>query len=201
MAARQHPWRKIPDVLTAEEQESLLRQPNLRYPTGQRNRLILQLMLSTGLRLAETTALLWRDIDLHAGRLQVQRGRGARERVLWIGDADLGALRDWHGRQARDVAGRPEHVFTTLEGKPVSGRYVQAMVKRYAQKAGIEKNVHPHLLRHTFAADIYRETSNIRVAQKALGHADLSTTQIYTHLVEEELEGALKSFRYASVRA
>ncbi len=201
MATRRHPWRKIPDVLTAEEQEALLKQPNLRYPTGQRNRLILQLMLSTGLRLAETTALLWRDIDLHAGRLQVQRGRGARERVLWIGDADLGALRDWHGRQARDVAGRPEHVFTTLEGKPVSGRYVQAMVKRYAQKAGIEKNVHPHLLRHTFAADIYRETSNIRVAQKALGHADLSTTQIYTHLVEEELEGALKSFRYASVRA
>lgn len=201
MATRRHPWRKIPDVLTAEEQVALLRQPNLRYPTGQRNRLILQLMLSTGLRLAETTALLWRDIDLHAGRLQVQRGRGARERVLWIGDADLGALRNWHGRQARDVAGKPEHVFTTLEGRPVSGRYVQAMVKRYAQKAGIEKNVHPHLLRHTFAADIYRETSNIRVAQKALGHADLSTTQIYTHLVEEELEGALKSFRYAPVRA
>jgi integrase/recombinase XerD len=201
MSTRRHPWRKIPDVLTAEEQEALRRQPNPRYPTGQRNRLIIQLMLSTGLRLAETTALRWQDIDLHAGQLKVQRGRGARERVLWIGESDLEALSDWRARQARDVAGKPEHVFTTLEGRPVSDRYVQAMVKRYAQKAGIAKNVHPHLLRHTFAADIYRETSNIRVAQKALGHADLSTTQIYTHLVEEELEGALRSFRCAPVRA
>jgi len=70
------------------------------------------------------------------------------------------------------------------------------MVKRYAAKAGIEKDVHPHTLRHTFATDLYRETTNIRLTQKALGHANLSTTQIYTHVVDEELEGALKSFRH-----
>jgi len=201
MAKRRRQWRKIPDVLNAEEQGALLKQPNPRYPTGERNRLILQMMLNTGLRLAETTALCWKDVDLNTGRLKVHQGKGARDRVLWVGDRDLDALRAWRDRQARDVEGTPGHVFSTLEGKPVSNRYVQAMVKRYALKAGIGKNVHPHLLRHTFATDIYRETSNIRLTQKALGHADLSTTQIYTQLVDEELEGALKSFRHASVPA
>ncbi len=194
MSQRRREWRKIPNILTAEEQQALLKQPNPRYPTGERNRLILRMMLNAGLRLAETTALSWKDIDLYTGRLKVHQGRGARERVLWVGDADLKALRDWRERQARDVEGEPGHVFTTLEGKPVSNRYVQAMVKRYALKAGIGRNVHPQLLRHTFATDIYRETSSIRLTQKALGHADLSTTQIYTHIVDEELEGALKSF-------
>ena len=69
------------------------------------------------------------------------------------------------------------------------------MVKRYAAKAKIEKDVHPHTLRHSFATDLYRQTTNIRVTQKALGHARLATTEIYTHIVDEELEGALKSFR------
>jgi len=72
------------------------------------------------------------------------------------------------------------------------------MAKRYAAKAGIEKNVHPHTLRHSFATDLYRETSKIRLVQKALGHSDLSTTMIYTHIFDGELEDALKSFRQAA---
>jgi integrase/recombinase XerD len=72
------------------------------------------------------------------------------------------------------------------------------MVKRYAARAGIEKDIHPHTLRHSFATDLYRQTANIRLAQKALGHANLATTQIYTHIVDEELEGALRSLRCAS---
>jgi site-specific recombinase XerD len=99
------------------------------------------------------------------------------------------------------VPSAPSHVFTTLDGKPVSNRYVQEMVKRYAAKAGIDKDVHPHTLRHTFATDLYRQTTNIRLTQKALGHANLATTQIYTHIVDEELEGALKSFRCGTVTA
>jgi integrase/recombinase XerD len=75
------------------------------------------------------------------------------------------------------------------------------MVKRYAAKAGIEKNVHPHTLRHSFATDLYRETSKIRLVQKALGHSNLATTQIYTHIVDEELEDAMKSFRQTTAVA
>ena len=81
------------------------------------------------------------------------------------------------------------------------GLYIQRIVKRYAAKAGIEKDITPHTLRHSFATDLYRETTNIRVTQKALGHANLATTQIYTHIVDEELEGALKSFRCAKIGA
>lgn len=181
--------------MTANEQEALLRQPNPRYPTGERNRLMLSLMLNAGIRLSEATALQWRDLDLNSGKLLVRQGKGAKDRTLWVGDSDLGMLQRWRDRQAQTVAGSPRHVFTTLDGNPVSGRYVQQMVKRYAAKAKIEKNVHPHVLRHTFATDLYRETGRIRLVQKALGHSDLSTTMIYTHIYDEEIEEAMKLLR------
>lgn len=200
-AKRKREPRRIPDVLTPEEEAALLAQPNPRYPTGQRNRLLLQLMLDTGLRLSEATALEWRDLDLTTGKLKVRQGKGAKDRILWVGDEDLDALRKWRDRQARDVAGNPAAVFTTLDGKPVSNRYVQAMLKRYAAKAGIARSVHPHLLRHTFATDLLRDAKNIRIVQRALGHARIATTELYTHIVDEELEGALKSFRQAAAVA
>jgi len=192
---------RIPEVLTESEQEALLAQPNLRYPTGARNRTMIQLMLDTGLRLSEACNLRWKDVDLNTGKLMVRQGKGAKDRTLWIGEEDLELLRTWRERQAKDVTGNPEHLFTTLAGKPVSPRYVEAMLKRLAAKAGIEKNVHPHTLRHTFATDLYRETTNIRLTQKALGHSNLATTQIYTHIVDEELEDAMKSFRQTAAVA
>jgi len=199
MGENRRQGRRIPEVLAPEEQTALLDQPNPRYPTGERNRLLLSLMLNTGLRLSEATGLEWREIDLNTGRLTVRQGKGAKDRTLWVGEADLGLLRRWRERQARAVPGSPAHIFTTLDGRPVSARYVQQMVKRCASKAGIEKDVHPHILRHTFATDLYRETKDIRLTQKALGHANLATTQIYTHLVDEDLEAALKSFRNVPV--
>ena len=85
--------------------------------------------------------------------------------------------------------------FATLDGERINDRYLRAMVKRRARKAGITKDVHPHTLRHTFATDLYRNTRNIRLVQKALGHSDLSTTMVYTHIYDQELESAMKSFR------
>lgn len=82
-----------------------------------------------------------------------------------------------------------EHAFTTLQGQPLGHRYVQRMVKRYVVKAGIDKNVSPHTLRHSFATDLYRETSKIRLVQKVLGHSALFTTMIYTHIFDEEVVG------------
>lgn len=187
--------RKLPEVLTAEEQHALLRQPNPRYPTGERNRLMLSVMLNSGLRLSEATGLQWQDLDLISGKMFVRQGKGAKDRVLWLGEADLEHLRNWRTRQAARVNALADYVFTTLSGKAISGRYVQQMVKRYAQKAGIRKNVHPHTLRHTFATDLHRESRNIRLVQKALGHADLSTTMIYTHVHDEEMEAAMRALR------
>ena len=113
---------------------------------------------------------------------------------------DIGRLRSWRERQAAQCD-QYDHVFTTLQGQPLGHRYVQRMVKRYAGKAGIEKDVHPHTLRHSFATDLYRETSKIRLVQKVLGHSDLSTTMVYTHIFDEEVESALKSFRQATAVA
>ena len=189
--------KKLPTVLTENEQNRLLEQPNPRYPTGERNLTMLNLMLNTGLRLAEVTALKWHDLDLTTGKLMVRQGKGAKDRTLRVAEADIDRLRSWRERQAEKCAGTCKHVFTTLEGKPLGHRYVQRMVKRYTAKAGIDKDVSPHTLRHSFATDLYRETSKIRLVQKVLGHSDLSTTMVYTHIHDPEVEEALKSFRQA----
>ena len=189
--------KKLPTVLTEDEQERLLEQPNPRYPTGERNQTMLRLMLNTGLRLAEVTSLKWHDLNLTTGKLMVRQGKGSKDRTLWVAEGDIGRLRSWRERQAAHC-GQCNHVFTTLRGKPLGHRYVQRMVKRYAAKAGIDKNISPHTLRHSFATDLYRETSKIRLVQKVLGHSDLSTTMIYTHIFDEEVESALKSFRQAT---
>jgi len=192
--------KKLPTVLTEDEQERLLEQPNPRYPTGKRNGTMLRLMLNTGLRLAEVTSLKWHDVDLTTGKLMVRQGKGSKDRTLWVAEGDIDRLRSWRERQAT-VCGQCDHVFTTLQGQPLGHRYVQRMVKRYAAKAGIDKNVSPHTLRHSFATDLYRETSKIRLVQKVLGHSDLSTTMIYTHIFDEEVEEALKSFRQTAAVA
>jgi len=127
---------RIPEVLTESEQKVLLAQPNPRYPTGERNLLIMRIMLDAGLRLSEAINLKWVDLDLMTGKLHVKQGKGGKDRILWLGEEDLELLRHWRERQAQVVSHAPEHVFTTLNGKPLQPRYVQAMVARYAKRAG-----------------------------------------------------------------
>lgn len=183
---------KLPEVLTEEEQKAILEQPNSRYPTGERNYVMIKLMLNTGLRLSETTSLKWKHIDLTSGKLMVREGKGAKDRTLWIGEDMIDTLCNWKERQVEDI-GSCDYVFTTLEGNPVQNRYVQQLVKRLADKANIDKSISPHTFRNTFATDLYRETGKIRLVQKALGHSDLSNTMIYTHIVDEELEDSMKN--------
>ena len=187
--------KRLPVTLTDDEQLALLSQPNRRYPTGERNHLLMKLMLDTGLRLAEATALEWVHIDLLTARLLVQQGKGAKDRVLWLGDELVEVLASWRRRQTVTLRMLAVHVFTTLKGRGLQHRYVQEMVRRSAARAGIPKRVTPHVLRHTFATDLYRQTGKIRLVQKALGHADLSTTMIYTHVYDEEVATAMRELR------
>lgn len=150
--------------------------------------------MNAGLRLSEITNLKWENINLIIGRIKVVNGKGAKDRFLWINEKTLELLRHCKERQIEEI-GRCDYIFTTLKGSPVLNRYIQDMINRYSKKAGIDKNISPHTLRHTFATDLYRETKNIRIVQKALGHSDLSTTMVYTHIVDDEMEEALKSFR------
>lgn len=186
--------RKIPEILTAEEQEQLLVQFNLRYTTPHRNRTMILLLLNTGLRSAEVASLKWRDINLTTGQLKVVQGKGGKDRVLWVSETVLEALQSWRERQEKDW-GAMELVFGSRTGKQLDGKAIRKMIQTYSKKAGIEKSISTHTLRHTFASDLLRETKNLRLVQKALGHSDISTTQIYTHVVDWELEEALKTFR------
>jgi integrase/recombinase XerD len=181
---------RLPVVLSAAEREALLTAPNQKAPTGLRNYCMLLLYLNLGLRASEAINLEVDSIDWQGGKVLVD-GKGGKERVLWLSDSDLAALKRW---RAVKPAGR--YLFCTLAGGKICDRYVRDFVKRYARKKGITaKDVHPHTLRHTFATDLLKENNNIRLVQKALGHTSINTTMIYTHIVDEELENALKTLR------
>ncbi len=185
--------RRLPETLNTVEIDSLLSQPNKKARTGLRDLVMIRLMLNAGLRASEVLGLTVRDIDWARGKLMVRRGKGDKDRVVWLNEDDLDLLRAWKEKKPEG-----EIFFTTLKGSAINDRYLRAMVKRRAKKAGILKDVHPHMLRHSFATDLYRESKNIRLVQKALGHADLSTTMIYTHIHDEELESAMKGLRRVS---
>jgi integrase/recombinase XerD len=185
--------KRLPTVLTEEEQEALLKQPDQKRRNGLRNLCLLRLMLNTGLRAAEVLNIKVNDIDWRSGKVTIKEGKGKKDRTLWIGKEDLEILKKWLKLKAK--LPESEFLFTTYEGKRLLNRYLRTMVKRLARQAGIDKNVHPHMLRHTFATDLFRKTKNIRLIQKALGHAHITTTQIYTHIVDDELEEAMKTFR------
>lgn len=188
---RQVKEKKMPEILTEEEQRALLSQPNQKTRTGLRNLCILRLMLDTGLRLSEVTGLKPEDVDLSEGKLIISQDKPERNRVLFIGEENCKLLLKWN-----EIRPPSQYFFSTLQGSKIDDRYVREMVKRIARKAGIKKNIYPHTLRHTFAADLYRKTKDIRIVQKALGHKNPSSTVVYTYLINEEIDEALRSFAW-----
>ena len=184
--------RKLPKVLTTEEQERFLAVFNTRYPAPHRDLCMIRLMLEAGLRAGEVVALKPEHLDMMTCRLMVRNGKGAKDRTLWIGDNLRDLIGEWIQR-------RPEsaYLFPSRTGKKLDTSHLRYMVARRAEAASISEaeQVSPHTFRHTFATDLYRETKNIRLVQKALGHADLSTTMIYTHIVDDELEDAMRCYR------
>jgi site-specific recombinase XerD len=186
--------RNIPDPLTPEESERLLSIPNKRYPTGIRNYVMIRLMLSLGLRCAEVLALRIQDVDLVSGRLKVNLGKGQKDRILWLNAELLSDLQLWRERRDRRKI-ESEYYFTTLKGEALDSRYIRAMMARYKQRAGIVRKCSAHTLRHTFATELLKETGNIEIVRKALGHSDINTTAIYLHATDGEMENALKTFQ------
>ena len=180
--------RRLPEVLTRDEARALLATPNRYYRTGLRDLCMMKLMLNSGLRSSEVLGLRWKDVDLQTGRLTVREGKGKKDRQVWVGETTLELMRAW-----REKSPESEFSFPTLKGTRIFGQALREMMKRRGEKAGISKRVHPHLLRHTYATELYRETKDIRMVQKALGHADLSTTMIYTHIVDDDMEVAMRA--------
>jgi len=175
--------RKLPDFLSRAETDRLLETPDPDHPLHWRDRAILEFLYATGVRVTELVELPIASLDLDEGFATVF-GKGAKERLVPIGTPALRAL----GRYLRDV--RPEldqgqgngRVFLNARGRPIRRESIWAIVKEAARRAGITKKVSPHTLRHSFATHLVEGGADLAAVQELLGHADISTTQIYTHL-------------------
>lgn len=174
--------RKLPQVLDVDEAVQLVELPN-DVPLGVRDRAILELFYSSGLRLSELCALRWRDLDLADGLVTVL-GKGSKQRSVPVGSHARKALDDWR-RESQGQLDAP--VFPGRGGATITPRAVQLRLRQLAQRQGLFKRVHPHLLRHSFASHVLESSGDLRGVQELLGHADIATTQIYTHLDYQHL--------------
>ena len=172
--------RALPHTLDADQLGRLL-DIQARDPLALRDRAMMELMYSSGLRLAELVSLKPGDVDEADGTVRVT-GKGAKTRVVPVGRYALAALRAW--RTAREALAAPNSgaLFVTARGKPLGPRAVQLRLRAWARRQGIAAGVHPHLLRHSFASHLLESSGDMRAVQELLGHANISTTQIYTHL-------------------
>jgi integrase/recombinase XerC len=168
--------RRLPQVLDADEAARLVEVPT-DVPLGLRDRALLELFYSSGLRLSELCALRWRDLDLAEGLVTVL-GKGRKQRSVPVGSHARGALAAWRADQA-PATDAP--VFPGRNGA-ITPRAVQLRLRQLAQRQGLFKRVYPHLLRHSFASHVLESSGDLRGVQELLGHADIATTQIYTHL-------------------
>lgn len=172
--------RKLPATLEVDQLAQLLETPG-DGPLDRRDRAIMELLYSCGLRLAELVSLDLHDLDRHDAMLEVT-GKGNKTRRLPVGSKALEAIGTW--LKVRANLAKPDEMalFVSQRGTRLSARSVQSRLVRHAQRQGSPRHVHPHLLRHSFASHLLESSGNLRAVQELLGHADISTAQIYTHL-------------------
>lgn len=183
-----------PEVLTASEVRDLLNACSRRAPTGIRNRALIGLLYCSGLRISEALNLKPKDIDHDAGTVTVLHGKGDRRRVVGVPDEALVLLDRWlDARRARGINGHSP-VFCTLDGGPIASAYVRAMLPRMARRAGIEKRVHAHGLRHSHAASLAADGAPVVKISAALGHGSVATTDRYIrHLSNADGVGIVRN--------
>ncbi|HOC10922.1 MULTISPECIES: tyrosine recombinase XerC [Thermomonas] len=169
--------RALPQVLDVDEAVQLVELPT-DAPLGLRDRALLELFYSSGLRLSEVCGLRWRDLDFDQGLVSVL-GKGSKQRIVPVGSHARSALQAWQQASRGESA---YFVFPGRAGKQISARAIQLRIKQLALRQGVYKRIHPHLLRHSFASHVLESSGDLRGVQELLGHADISTTQIYTHL-------------------
>ncbi len=172
--------KRLPENLDADRMARLLDIPG-DGPLVARDRAILELLYSSGLRLSELTGLDIGDVDLGDGTVSVT-GKGDKDRVIPVGRFAREALKNWLGERAALVKGDENAFFVSQRGSRLSPRSVQARVDHWAKRQGIDTRVYPHLFRHSFATHLLESSHDLRGVQELLGHANISTTQVYTHL-------------------
>ena len=178
----------LPNCLTEEEVEALLNAPDLSTPSGLRDKAMLETMYSSGLRVSELLALERGQVNLSKGIITVF-GKGAKERRVPIADYAVEYIQEY----IKEVRNKSEfkgskYLFLSKKGEPLSRVYFFKQVKKYSLQAGIETNVSPHTLRHSFATHLLNHGAQLRIVQSMLGHTNIATTQIYTHVSSEKLK-------------
>ncbi|HKQ88896.1 MAG TPA: site-specific tyrosine recombinase XerD [Candidatus Acidoferrales bacterium] len=184
----------LPEFLSVEEVELLLRQPDMNDIVGIRDRAMIELMYSTGIRVSELCGIRLNDLKMDPGCLRCV-GKGDKERIVPVGRQALDAvnhyLRASRPQLLRDAVS--PFLFLTPRGKPINRIAFWALLAAYGRKAGLRKSLNPHMLRHSFATHLLDRGADLRSVQMMLGHSDISTTQIYTHVVEERLKQVYKA--------
>lgn len=180
--------RSLPKFLSEDEVEALLDAPDLKDPLGVRDRTMLELLYATGLRVSELVQLKTGQINLRQGVVRIQ-GKGNKERLVPLGEESIDWLEKYLNDARQKISPSPanDYVFTTRRQSAMTRQAFWYLIKRYAQKVGIKKHLTPHTLRHCFATHLLNHGADLRVVQMLLGHSDLSTTQIYTHVAQERL--------------
>jgi len=181
----------LPNILTKTEVQSLLQQFNTRYSTSYRNKVMIQVAYTLGLRVSEILNLTWNCIEKNRGKVFIQNGKGNKDRIVYAAKDLIESMISQSKKFTNDQ--HAGYIFTTLKGKPVKDAYLRKMITAKGKKAGITKRVHFHLLRHTCLTEIYQETKNIRLVQEIAGHTDLSTTMIYTHIHNEDIQAVMRN--------
>ncbi|MBJ7331533.1 MAG: site-specific tyrosine recombinase XerD [Solirubrobacteraceae bacterium] len=180
---------KLPQVLSRDEVARLLTAPKGTDPAALRDRALLEVMYACGLRASEATGLEVRDVDLRHGVLRA-RGKGSKERLVPIGREAVSAVQAWldRGRPALVGVNEEAHLFVNRRGTGLTRQGLYKIVQRHARAAGLDQKMSPHTLRHTFATHLLAGGCDLRAVQEMLGHADIATTQMYTHLSADRLK-------------
>ncbi len=181
--------RRLPHVLTYSEAKKLLEQPHGAEPTALRDRALLEIMYGCGLRASETIGLEVTDVDMRRGFVRAQ-GKGSKERIVPLGTQAIAAIQRYlrSGRQELIGMKIEKKLFVNFRGGPLTRQGLYKIIQRHARSAGLEGKMSPHTLRHTFATHLLNGGCDLRSVQEMLGHADISTTQLYTHLSGEEIK-------------
>jgi len=178
---------RLPRVLSVEEVQRLLAQPDPRTPEGLRDKALLELLYSSGLRVSELVGLDVHHVDLEAELVRVV-GKGDRERVVPLGSYAVQALQAYLTSARPRLAGSSAALFVSRSGRRLTRQWVWRLLRRYTRAAGISRPVSPHALRHSFATHLLEGGADLRSVQELLGHASISTTQVYTHVARPHLQ-------------
>jgi integrase/recombinase XerD len=180
-------WKKLPKFLSPEQVDRLLQAPEGDRPLGVRDQAMIELLYATGLRVSELVRVRSADLNLELGVLRTV-GKGGKHRLVPVGRSALASLERWAPARRKLLRGRAsEFLFVTSRGKPLTRQSFWHRLRYYGRKAGVRGDISPHVLRHSFATHLLERGADLRSVQVMLGHADISTTQIYTHVVRERL--------------